>query len=614
VGSSGRKRSTVKSNPTVASVRASFRAARLICSDADAKLFRVRAVWFYVLLSLVIFVLLFLRRPGALLFPTVYFEDGNVFYRDQLLSASAATVFKPFYMGYYILVPRLVSFLAWLMPARLTPYCFNLSGLAIGAAATSFFCLSRFRCIIASDVLRVALCVLFAITLDSTEALATPSNCFWLLGIPVILLAAIPPTLPVDTKWWRQVAWLLGGTLLGLTTPLVVIAAPVALWQTYANRKKNRWPLPAGLVLAALCQIAIYFEIAVRPKADGRTLNAMITALLVATAHRVVMSSMLGWKMAFRLMSARLTWVPLLSLAFLEGIGQFLFSQKDKFVRLKSLLCMYVLGSGVILALAGKGYVSQFQQIDRDVLYGGQRYFFLSSCAFAVLSAMAIERSLGILGYHFSAQWPKWKTETAMVLGLTFIFGGATYNNFRLEDGTDPHWITYAPLIDSWKRAVILDAPAVQINVPVNATGWSIYLPGSRLSNGDVESGDINPWAVFGSARAEVSAQQHHSGMYSILLDGAGGIFTDLLCPKRGKRYHVTAWTKSDCSGPKKSAIWVHDGAKYQVSAVIDVSCGEWRRVSAEFVSTDTRMMRVHLMNNSGAGTLYWDDIAISTF
>src|ERR1035437_1285104 len=43
-------------------------------------------------------------------------------------------------------------------------------------AAAAVFCLPVFRQVLESDTLRVALCILFAIAIDNTEFLATPSR------------------------------------------------------------------------------------------------------------------------------------------------------------------------------------------------------------------------------------------------------------------------------------------------------------------------------------------------------------------------------------------------------------------------------------------------------
>jgi hypothetical protein len=574
------------------------------------------AVRLYVGVFAVIFLLEFLRRPGALLYPTLYFEDGVVFYRDQLLSASISTLFKPFNNGYYLLAPRLVAFLAYFLPARDVPYLFNVTGLGIGAAAAAVFCLPVFRQVLESDTLRVALCILFAIAIDNTEFLATPSNCFWLIGIPVILLAMLPPAVqsgaPTSRKKLRNGTFVLAGALLGLLTPLTVIVAPIAAWQIYRNRQSNRWQLPTGYLLATVVQVAVYLTIGVPAGQEGPSLQALITAFLVAAAHRVVMSPILGLHWSISLMAQRVAWVPLLGLALLEGVGLYLFFRGSRLVRLKTALCLYILGANLLLSLTGKGLVPQFQQIGGDVLYGGPRYFFLSGCAFALLVALAIEQCANglfrSLGARSRAPWAK---ELAMGLLLAATFSPGLIANFHCENGVDFHWTGYGPLIDSWKQTTARGLPVARAVVPINLPGWAIRLPASSLTNGGFEEETLGPWAIMGAAHTIVSTAQHHGGQKSLLVEGAGGAFADLWTGKQGRKHMVTAWVRSDCSKPASGSIWIHDGATHQASVTKQVGC-DWERVSLEFTSTDFHVMRIHLVNDS-SGALYWDDVMIST-
>lgn len=428
---------------------------------------RMRPVRFWLILSAVIVILLFFRRPGALLLPSIYFEDGIVYYAQQLHSGSVLTVFQPYDVGYYVLAPRLVAYLAWRLPASWAPYLFNLSGFLIGAAACSFFCLPRHRPIIASDALRAWLCVLFAITLDSKEALATATNCSWYLGIPVILLALNP--LAAGTRW-QQAGGFAFGILLGMSTPLVVLPVPIALWQFV--RKRAARPFLAGLIIASAAQVIIHVIVAPSQKMDLSPI-AFVTALLVTAAHRVVMSSMLGLEPAFHLMGHKVELAPLLALAFLEGVNLYLLFRGGRRGRWQALLCLYVLTAGAALSLTGKGFVSTFQHIGDNVPYGGTRYFFMSSCAFAVLVGAAIEQGLGF-------RRAGWKTEAAKVLLLMLLFGCAVDWNFRIPNGDDPHWALSAPRIDAWKRAKAAGAATERVVIPLSGPEWKIDLPAGQ--------------------------------------------------------------------------------------------------------------------------------------
>ncbi len=486
--------------------------AKVASTPVVSKGLRFDAGWTYPVVCAALFLLFFLRRPAALLYPTLYFEDGTIFYHDQLLSDSITTVFKPYHGGYYLLVPRVVSLLACLMPARIAPYLVNLTGLAVGAAAAGAFCATRFRCIIRSDALRTALCVLFAAALDSTEMLATSSNCFWLLGIPIILMTVLPPAVPQGAKRWIHLTFLTGGALLGLMTPLVALAVPLALWQVYSKRSVNRWQFPAGLLLAMIVQVVSYRVGAFRPEHNELPLDAVATALLVATAHRVVMSSMLGFINAMQASGKGIVWIPLLSLAFLQSIVFFLLFRGDRFLRYKTALCIYVLTAGVFLSVVGKGFVPHFQQIAVTVEYGGPRYYFISSCAFAVLVALAIERSVAEFG-----RYGVWKIrrnsvrEGTMVLILAITFASGIYGNFRSEGGRDFRWQSYAPRIDAWRQDLKLGRSSASVTIPINLPPWSIVLPrlpgpNDRLSSGFEEGSAAVNGVLGGVSRASAAA------------------------------------------------------------------------------------------------------------
>jgi hypothetical protein len=435
-----------------------------------------------------------------------------------------------------------------------------------------------------------------------------------LIGIPLVLLALIPPAGPISPDWptWRHGGLLLAGTLLGLLTPLSVIVGPIAAGQIYRNRRSYRWLLPAGVLLATLVQVAIYLTSAAHADQKNSSLQSLITAFLVAAAHRVVMSSMLGLRSSMSLMTQRVAWVPLLGLALLEGVSLYLLLRGNRRTRVKVALCLYILGANLLLSLAGKGLVPQFQQIGGDVQYGGPRYFFLSGCAFALLVALAIEPvATGLFRNPSGWSRPSWAKELVMVLLLAVTFSRGLVANFHCENGADLRWTSYGPVIDSWKRARARGLPVTAAVVPINPPGWSITLPGSHLANGGFEEGTLDPWAVMGAVQTTVSTVQRHGGEKSLLTEGAGAVFTDLWLGAPGRRHVITAWVRSDCSKAAIGGIWIHDGVAHQGPNVKNIGC-DWERISVEFTSTNTHMMRIHLLNGN-PGSLYWDDVSVST-
>jgi hypothetical protein len=115
----------------------------------------------------------------------LYYEDGNVFFREQLLVAGFETLIQPYRDHYYLLVPRLAALIAWFFPASIAPHVLNGAGVIVAALSCALFSMSRFRIIVRGDAARVLLCILFAVSLDSREVLASAANCLWPVGTRV---------------------------------------------------------------------------------------------------------------------------------------------------------------------------------------------------------------------------------------------------------------------------------------------------------------------------------------------------------------------------------------------------------------------------------------------
>src|SRR5258708_32133654 len=96
---------------------------------------RDAAAGMFAVLILVILILEFLRRPEAFTWPTLYAEDGYVFYRDQLVHPSWKTLLEPFTVDarYYLPIPRLAACLSQVVATRFVPWVFNGVGLLAGA-------------------------------------------------------------------------------------------------------------------------------------------------------------------------------------------------------------------------------------------------------------------------------------------------------------------------------------------------------------------------------------------------------------------------------------------------------------------------------------------------
>jgi hypothetical protein len=525
-------------------------------------------------LVLSILVLTILRRTGALAWPTLYFEDGAYFYQDQLLEPSRWILFRPFMAGIYALpIARVAAFLASWSP-RLAPYIFNGIGLLVSAACCSVFALPRFRPALSSDLSRIVLCVLFAVSFDNIEMLTSATNAFWPVGLAVFLFAFVPPA---ALSRRRQALCLVAGIAAAYSTPLAPLAAPIALWGLWRNRSEGRWAFLTGLLIGAGIGAAIHLHF--RSPAPVVSAGAVATALMVATAHRVVLSPIMGFLPAWHAATVNDLLPPLLAIVAFTALVVGLLVGGSKSARLRCLLALSVMAVTMALSLVNRGLVGGFQHVTGDVLYGGPRYFYLGCCSFAYLIALA--------GEEFLYGWRRLPTVLTCVV---FFFGA--YHNFKGQNGTYFPWNTYADQISTWqaKRDAWRDHSSVDISpvyVPINLEPWHIWLPGTSLLDAGFEDERMSPWTRFDVGDVAVSRTVHHSGSASKKLSGFAGIYEDLRFLNSGTRVRVSAYASTDQGG--SAALWVTDSKEVQISdgprALHD---GQWQRFTVDFVTSAT--------------------------
>ena len=100
--------------------------------------------WLVILVaSLVACVLIFLRRPDALLNPQFCAEDGTYYYSQAYNLGGLRALLLPV-AGYLLLSARLVALVAMYFPLSWAPAIFNVCAILMQAAPVSFLFTSRF--------------------------------------------------------------------------------------------------------------------------------------------------------------------------------------------------------------------------------------------------------------------------------------------------------------------------------------------------------------------------------------------------------------------------------------------------------------------------------------
>jgi hypothetical protein len=123
----------------------------------------------FAILFFLLAVILLLRRPDMVTNPQLYAEDGSVFLRDQLVFPGTA-VFSP-YNGQFHLLPRMLALFESFFPLVAVPLLCSIASVLINSLCLSIFFLPWNRWLIENDMLRAAVCLVLATTLDGSEML-----------------------------------------------------------------------------------------------------------------------------------------------------------------------------------------------------------------------------------------------------------------------------------------------------------------------------------------------------------------------------------------------------------------------------------------------------------
>ncbi len=148
-----------------------------------------KGILLFSIFSVVIGVLLILRRSDALLNPQFWAEDGNLFFYQAFYGE--ASIFTP-YQGYFHVIPRVIALFANLFPVVYTPLIYNSLALVLAAICTAWFALPYFRHIINDYKLRIVTCVLIALMPAVSSVLLNITNIQWYLLIWCSLVCLQP--------------------------------------------------------------------------------------------------------------------------------------------------------------------------------------------------------------------------------------------------------------------------------------------------------------------------------------------------------------------------------------------------------------------------------------
>jgi hypothetical protein len=334
---------------------------------------RLGKIAFHALIFSIAFLILFLRRPDAILNAQFYSEDGIYWYADAYHFGWHCLLMP--LGGYLNSLSRLIGMFSLLFPFAQAPLAMNLCAIVAGILPIHIFLSFRFNSIPFN--LRLLGSLLYLALPNSFELHATTTNIQWHLALAgcLILLGS-----PKSGRVWRVFDFLLL-TLVVLDGPLGILLIPVALALRWL-RKDRRYDLAlAALVPGALIQFLFLFVAAPRRSAPN---GASIERFIHIVGGQVFLSSLLGVRTLIQLFHAQsLLIIDVIAMLIGLAVLGYAFRRGPMELKLFLLFAAAVFGLGLLHPLATTdGNHVQWEQL--QVPGCGNRYYFFPMLAFLV--------------------------------------------------------------------------------------------------------------------------------------------------------------------------------------------------------------------------------------
>jgi hypothetical protein len=406
---------------------------------------------FHLLIVLIGFLIIFSRRPDAILNPQFWAEDGQRWYADAYQFGLRCLLIPDELGGYFHSVSRLTALVSLIFPFSLAPLVMNLCAIALQILPASVFLSSRFSNIALPKRLLIAF-VYFALP-NTYEVNANATTIQWHLGLLACMVLLAP-----STRSWK---WhVFDGTtlvLISLDSPIGVVLLPVAAAVWWMRRSRGSAISLALLLPGALVQGLTVLLSRSRPVApNGANFHRLISIL----GGQIFLSPLLGnttlvhmaWRHFPDYIFTRET------IAFVIGIAILLYALRYAPAELKLFVLFGFALLSLSLARPIPGTLPQPMWELMSFPGHGNRYYFLPSISFlAALVWIATSAS----------RVPRW---IAGLLLLLLPIG--IVRDWRYPDFVDLHFQEYASRFEASPPGTKMVIP---LN-PVNAAHWTLEL------------------------------------------------------------------------------------------------------------------------------------------
>ncbi len=399
-----------------------------------------------ILVFLAAFLVLFFRRPDALLNAQFWSEDA-IWFSDAYNSGYSLLTLNDPYVGYLTVIQRLIALFSGFFPLELTPLVFNLCALGFQALVLVYLWSRRTNFI--STEMKIFITFVYLCLPYTQEMHANVTNVQWYLSLILFLLLFMKESENIIVRWIDRFLVLVGS----LSGPFSIFLLPIVIFEAWRTKKIR--PHYYLVLFGALMQLG--YILFTRDVYKDIEMGYNLITLLEIGGAQVFGAGLFGEQaVGFFL---RESWVsPLIAIiGFL--MVTYVFIRSSFVMRYFLLFGSFIFASSLISALDITGAV--WWQLFKTEAFGARYFFVLHLGVFIALgwlvgSKLAIPVLLRI--------------GAAIVLGLSFLLGV-------------PKDFVYSPYIDFKYKAQIrafeLSPAGAQTAVPaVNPGGvW----PGAVL-------------------------------------------------------------------------------------------------------------------------------------
>jgi hypothetical protein len=393
--------------------------------------------------------LVFSRRPDALLNAQFWAEDGVIWFR-QAYEMGWPTLALP-QNGYFQTVSKLTALISLFFPLAFVPLFFNMAALFFKLLPVALINSSRGRELVPATGWRLLLCFLYLAHPYSREVHANVTNIHWHLALSALIVVVFPAA---KNRWGDAQDFLLV-LLCGLSGTFSLFLAPLALWRCHSVRNRRQLLLASVLVIAAAVQcMAILTHPGTRSHAP---LGATTELAAWIFSGQVVVAGLAGdlWSQLYASQAWRNAGFLAWALTLL-GVAVFV---RAWLVSNQALRCLIALGSMVLVAALAMPQISgtepQWPLFAQP--YTGGRYAFVPILAFYGCLAWLAAFDANRLFRHGSR------------LALACVLLVAVPASWKIRPYQDLEFKAHAARFEA-------APPGSVVEIPINPQGWSFKL------------------------------------------------------------------------------------------------------------------------------------------